>query len=62
MRDDDRASVHRRFTMFKSTDITRGFDVMRGSRVLRHFESYDEAIAYMRAGRGRWVRYWGVKG
>lgn len=48
--------------MFKSTDITRGFDVMRGSRVLRHFESYDEAIAYMRAGRGRWVRYWGVKG
>lgn len=51
-----------RFTMFKSTDITRGFDVMRGKRVLKTFATYAEACAYAAAGRGRYVRYWGIKG
>ena len=47
--------------MFKSTDITRGFDVMRGKRVLKSFATYEEACAYAAAGRGRYVRYWGIK-
>lgn len=48
--------------MFKSTDITRGFDVMHGKRVLKTFATYAEACAYAAAGRGRYVRYWGIKG
>lgn len=48
-------------TMAIAIDTTRGFEVLRGSRILRHFESYEEALAYMRAGRGRWMRYWGKK-
>lgn len=42
-------------------DVARGFDVLYGRRVLRHFESYDEALAYMRAGRNRHLRYWAEK-
>lgn len=42
-------------------DVSRGFDVMRGSRVLRHCASYEEAKAYAGACAGRYVRYWGIK-
>lgn len=44
-----------------AVDLSRGFDVMFGSRVLRHFASYDEAQAYAAQGRRRYVRYWGLK-
>lgn len=45
-------------------DIARGVDVMRGSKVLKH---YDGPLAYERArlaaaeGRGRHLRYWAEK-
>ena len=42
-------------------DVARGFDVLRGSRVLRHCASYEEARALADAAPGRWVRYWAVK-
>lgn len=42
-------------------DLSRGFDVMFGGRVLRHFASYDEAQAYATQGRRRYVRYWGLE-
>ena len=44
-----------------TVDVSRGFDVMRGKRVLHHFDSYDEACAYAAEKWGRYVRYWGVK-
>ena len=42
-------------------DLSRGFDVLRGSKLLAHFESYNEARAYADAAPGRYIRYWGVK-
>lgn len=42
-------------------DLSRGFDVMFGSKVLRHCATYEEALAYAAQGRRRYVRYWGVK-
>lgn len=42
-------------------DLSRGFDVLRGSKLLAHFESYDEARAYADAAPGRYIRYWGKK-
>ena len=45
-------------------DISRGTDVFRGSRLLRHFEGADAlqaARAYAAEGRGRYVRYWGLQ-
>jgi hypothetical protein len=42
-------------------DLSRGFDVLRGSKLLAHFESYDEARAYADAALGRYIRYWGKK-
>ena len=44
-----------------TVDESRGFDVMRGAKILRHFASYAEATAYAAEGAGRYVRYWGVK-
>lgn len=47
-----------------SIDISRGVDVMRGSKVLAHFEdagALDAAKAKAAEGPGRYVRYWGVK-
>lgn len=44
-----------------SVDVSRGFDVLRGSKLLKHFDGYDEARAYADAAPGRWIRYWGVK-
>ena len=42
-------------------DLSRGFDVLRGSKVLRHFESYAEACAYAAQKGGRYVRYYAEK-
>ena len=44
-----------------ATDASRGYDVMRGSKVLRHCDTYAEARAFADAAPGRYVRYWGVK-
>lgn len=44
-----------------TVDMSKGFDVMRGKQVLRHFERYEDAQAYAAAGRGRYVRYWGAR-
>ena len=44
-----------------AVDLSRGFDVMFGSRVLRRFDTYEEAQAYAAQGRRRYVRYWGLK-
>ena len=44
-----------------TVDLSRGFDVLRGSKLLRHFDTYAEAKAYAALSHGRYVRYWGVK-
>lgn len=47
-----------------SFDISRGVDVLRGSKLLEHFEgadAYERAKAKACEGPGRYVRYWGVK-
>ena len=47
-----------------SIDLSRGVDVFRGKQLLRHFEGEDalaQAKAHADAGRGRYIRYWGVK-
>ena len=42
-------------------DEARGYDVMRGKRVLKHFTEKSEAEAYASLQWGRYVRYWGIK-
>ena len=42
-------------------DMSRGFDVLRGKRVLRHFDTYEAAWAYANESGGRYVRYWELK-
>lgn len=42
-------------------DDARGYDAMRGAKVMRHFATYEEAQAYACPKRGYYVRYWGVK-
>lgn len=44
-----------------TVDESRGFDVMSGAKVLRHFERYEDAVAFAALARVRYVRYWGVK-
>jgi len=44
-----------------AVDVTRGFEVYRGSKLLATFASYAEARAYADKAGGRWIRYWGVK-
>lgn len=44
-----------------TVDMSKGFDVCVGTKALRHFDDYGEACVYAAAGRGRYVRYWGVK-
>ena len=42
-------------------DVTRGVDVMRGKEVVAHYDgadALDQACAQVRAGNGRYVRYW----
>ena len=42
-------------------DEARGYDVMRGKRVLKHFSSKSEAEAYASLKWGRYIRYFGIK-
>ena len=42
-------------------DESKGFDVMRGTRVLKHFDSYEAACAYAAEKFGRYVRYFRLK-
>lgn len=45
-------------------DLARGVDVLRGSKLLQHFEGADALAAAQRfaaEGPGRYVRYWAVK-
>lgn len=42
-------------------DVSKGFDVCVGAKVLRHFANYDDACAYAQGGRTRYIRYWGMK-
>ena len=47
-----------------SIDISRGVDVFYGSKLVEHFEGADALAAAKRCaaqGRGRYVRYWGLK-
>ncbi len=47
-----------------AVDLSRGVDVFRGSKLLRHFEgadAYTSAKAYAQEGHGRYIRYWGLK-
>ena len=44
-----------------SVDVSRGFDVLVGSKVLAHFGSYVEAREYAGKAAGRWIRYWAAK-
>lgn len=53
-------------TIYGTTiDMSYGFDIMCGSKVLRHFEGtpdgYAAAKAYAAQGRGRYIRYYGKK-
>lgn len=42
-------------------DTERGFDVMRGAKVIAHFDTLDEARAdARRRGAAYYVRYWGT--
>ena len=45
-------------------DLSRGVDVFRGRRLLKHFEgenAYEAAWAYAALKPGRWIRYWAEK-
>ena len=42
-------------------DEARGYDVMRGKRVLKHFTEKSEAEAYASLKWGRYIRYYGIK-
>ena len=42
-------------------DEARGYDVMRGKKVLKHFSSKSEAEAYASLKWGRYIRYFGIK-
>lgn len=59
---DDRTATHGGTTMAIIIDTTRGFDVMRGTKVLKRCASYEEAWAYAAGKRGAYVRYWEKKG
>ena len=42
-------------------DLSRGFDVMYRNKLLKHFDSYEEACAYAGEKRARVVRFYGKK-
>jgi len=45
-------------------DFSRGIDVMRGPKLVEHFEgagAYEAAKRCAAEGRGRYLRYWAVK-
>ena len=41
-------------------DLAKGFDVMRGKKVVEHFDSYDRAWEYARE-HHLTLRYWAVQ-
>ena len=41
-------------------DLSKGFDVMRGKKVVEHFDSYERAWEYARDHRLT-LRYWAVQ-
>ena len=41
-------------------DVSRGFDVFKGAKLLASFGSYAEAWAFASQAPGRWVRYWAL--
>lgn len=41
-----------------NVDIARGFDVFRGTQLLQHFNTYEDARKYADAAPGRYLRYW----
>lgn len=48
--------------MFGATiipDLSRGFDVFKGQKLLAHFDTKAEAEAYAAKACGRYIRYWG---
>ena len=45
-------------------DIARGVDVLRGSKLVEHFDgplAYERAKLCAAEGRGRYLRYWAAK-
>lgn len=44
-----------------SVDVSRGFDVLRGSKLLASFATYAEARAYADTHAGCWLRYYAEK-
>lgn len=44
-----------------TVDEARGFDAMRGAKVIAHYASYEEARAYADAHKGVYIRYWEKK-
>ncbi len=42
-------------------DVSRGFDVLQGKKVLQHFEDYAQARALVDSKRGLVVRYYATK-
>ena len=39
-------------------DVSKGFDVLNNKKILRHFESYEEAREYAGKSRCRCIRYY----
>lgn len=39
-------------------DASKGFDVMRGTQVLEHYDTYEQAQRYAQAHFGVVIRYW----
>lgn len=44
-----------------TVDVARGFDVLRGEKLIESFERYEDARAYADAHRGCYIRYWAAK-
>lgn len=45
-------------------DVTRGVDVLRGSKLVEHFDgplAYERAQLCAKEGAGRYLRFWGLK-
>ena len=41
-------------------DLTKGFDAMKGSKVVRHFDSYEEGWSYAKEHHCT-LRYWALQ-
>jgi len=61
---DKRAAASKGVTMSiygVTVDESKGFDAMRGAKVIAHYASYKEARAYADAHKGVYIRYWEKK-